>query len=91
MEIVAERVGKVNYWRGAKSWYLDYTDLYQRMLEKPENYMEVGSMRELTQNEVQQVSGGIGPFAIIAVDLALTGVMIGATQLLTSDYFNQSS
>lgn len=45
-------------------------------------------MRELTQNEIQQVSGGVGPLAIIGIDLALNGVLIGFTSLMTSDYFN---
>ena len=44
-------------------------------------------MRELTQEELEQVSGGIGPAAIIAFDLALNGALIGFTALMTSDYF----
>ncbi len=34
-------------------------------------------MRELTVNEVQSVSGGIAPLAIIAIDLALNGLVLG--------------
>ncbi|MEX1198599.1 MAG: class IIb bacteriocin, lactobin A/cerein 7B family [Pseudohongiellaceae bacterium] len=45
-------------------------------------------MRELTQNEIEQASGGVGPLAIIGIDLALNGVIIGFTSLMTSDYFN---
>jgi|DEB0MinimDraft_6_1074348.scaffolds.fasta_scaffold326204_1 lactobin A/cerein 7B family class IIb bacteriocin len=44
-------------------------------------------MRELTESEMQEVSGGIGPAAIIAFDLALNGALIGFTALMTSDYF----
>lgn len=47
-------------------------------------------MRELTTEEMGQVNGGIGPLAIIALDLALNGVMIGATAVLTSEYFRNS-
>lgn len=45
-------------------------------------------MRELTQQEIQQVGGGVGPLAIIGIDLALNGIIIGFTSLMTSDYFN---
>ncbi|MGM0631678.1 MAG: class IIb bacteriocin, lactobin A/cerein 7B family [Pseudomonadota bacterium] len=45
-------------------------------------------MRELTEMEIKEVSGGVGPLAIIGVDLALNGVIIGFTSLMTSDYFN---
>lgn len=46
-------------------------------------------MRELTQDEMTQVSGGLGPLGIIAIDLALNGVLLTATAVMTSDYFNQ--
>lgn len=35
-------------------------------------------MQELTETETSQVGGGLGPLAIIAIDLALTGVFFGA-------------
>ena len=46
-------------------------------------------MRELTSSEIAQVSGGLAPLAVIAVDLALNATFIGATALLTSDYFQE--
>ena len=46
-------------------------------------------MRELTPSEVKQVSGGLGPLVIIGIDLALNGVLIGFTALMTSDYFTK--
>lgn len=47
-------------------------------------------MRELSTDEVKSVSGGIGPLVIIGIDLALNGVLIGFTALMTSDYFRSS-
>ena len=47
-------------------------------------------MRELTDCELQQVSGGLGPLAIIAFDLTLNAALIGYTALMTSDYFTDA-
>lgn len=33
-------------------------------------------MRELSEAEIDQVSGGLGPLAIIGIDLALNGLLI---------------
>ena len=38
-------------------------------------------MRELTLEERNEVSGGIGPLAIIAIDLALNAAFMGAVAL----------
>ncbi|MBO6555491.1 MAG: class IIb bacteriocin, lactobin A/cerein 7B family [Pseudomonadales bacterium] len=46
-------------------------------------------MRELTHEEMSQVTGGLGPLAIIAIDLALNAAFIGATAVVSSDYFTQ--
>ena len=46
-------------------------------------------MREINRTEMKQVSGGLGPLAIIAVDLALNGALIGVTALMTSEYFTK--
>lgn len=35
-------------------------------------------MQELTETETSQAGGGLGPLAIIAIDLALSGVFLGA-------------
>jgi lactobin A/cerein 7B family class IIb bacteriocin len=43
-------------------------------------------MTELTDYEIQQVGGGIGPLAIIAVDLALHAALYGYLTFMTSDY-----
>ena len=40
-------------------------------------------MRELTQAEVEEVSGGFGPAVIIGIDLALTGVLIGYASFMS--------
>ena len=41
-------------------------------------------MRELTQFEVEQVSGGLGPLAVIGIDLALNGVLLGYATFMSS-------
>ena len=46
-------------------------------------------MGELTSSEIVQVSGGLAPLAVIAADLALNAAFIGATALLTSEYFQE--
>lgn len=38
-------------------------------------------MRELTLSEVKEVSGGLGPLAIIGVDLALNGIVLAAAAI----------
>jgi lactobin A/cerein 7B family class IIb bacteriocin len=45
-------------------------------------------MRELNDNEVESVSGGLVPlvFAIIGIDLALNGVLIGYAAWASSNY-----
>ncbi|MBC54729.1 MAG: hypothetical protein CMQ34_12935 [Gammaproteobacteria bacterium] len=48
-------------------------------------------MQELTQAEISQVSGGLGPLAIIGIDLALNGVLIAYASFMTSDYMNGDS
>ena len=48
-------------------------------------------MRELTQSEVQQVSGGLGPLAVIGIDLALNGVLLGYATFMSSRYMQQDS
>jgi lactobin A/cerein 7B family class IIb bacteriocin len=46
-------------------------------------------MIELTNAEVSQVSGGLGPLAIIGIDLALNGVLIAYAAFMTSDYMTR--
>lgn len=48
-------------------------------------------MKELTRTEISQVSGGLGPLAIIGIDLALNGVLIAYASFMTSDYMNSDS
>lgn len=48
-------------------------------------------MKELTQAEISRVNGGLGPLAIIGIDLALNGVMIAYASFMTSDYMNGDS
>jgi lactobin A/cerein 7B family class IIb bacteriocin len=43
-------------------------------------------MREITQAEIEQVSGGLAPLAIIGIDLALNAVVIAYAAFMTSDY-----
>lgn len=43
-------------------------------------------MKELTKSEIAQVNGGLAPLAIIAIDLALNGVVIAYAAFMTSDY-----
>jgi lactobin A/cerein 7B family class IIb bacteriocin len=44
------------------------------------------TMTELTDYEIQQVSGGLAPLAIIGIDLALNGAFIAFAMFMTSDY-----
>ena len=48
-------------------------------------------MTVLNETEIAQVGGGLGPFAIIGIDLALNGVLIAYTALMTSDYMQSES
>lgn len=48
-------------------------------------------MRELTMDELSQVSGGLGPLALIGIDLALNSVMLAYAAFMTSDYMTESS
>lgn len=43
-------------------------------------------MRELSAAEVTEVSGGLGPLAVLGIDLALNGVLIAYAAFMTSDY-----
>lgn len=43
-------------------------------------------MGEITQAEIEQVSGGLAPLAIIGIDLALNAVVIAYAAFMTSDY-----
>ena len=44
-------------------------------------------MRELTRREVSQVNGGLGPLAIIGIDLALNAALLGYAAVMSNDYF----
>ena len=47
-------------------------------------------MRELTENEVTEVSGGLIPIIglIIGIDLALNGLLIGYAAYAANNYYN---
>ncbi len=47
-------------------------------------------MRELTENEVSEVSGGLIPLIglIIGIDLALNGLLIGYAAYAANNYHN---
>ena len=49
-------------------------------------------MRELTETEVSDVSGGLVPlvFAIIGVNLALDGIMLGYAAYAANNYYNSN-
>lgn len=44
-------------------------------------------MRELTNSEVTQVSGGLGPLVVIGVDLALNGLILGYAAIAMNGYY----
>jgi lactobin A/cerein 7B family class IIb bacteriocin len=46
-------------------------------------------MIEITNSEVSQVNGGLGPLAIIGIDIALNGVLIAYAAFMTSDYMTR--
>jgi lactobin A/cerein 7B family class IIb bacteriocin len=50
------------------------------------NFQGGMSMRELSAAEVTEVSGGLGPLAVLGIDLALNGVLIAYAAFMTSDY-----
>ena len=45
-------------------------------------------MYELSDREVAQVSGGIGPLGIIAIDLALNGVLIAYASYAAGNWYH---
>lgn len=49
-------------------------------------------MRELTENELSEVSGGIIPIVglIIGIDLALNGLLIGYAAYAANNFHNTS-
>ena len=44
------------------------------------------ALRELSDDELGCVSGGLAPLAIIGIDLALNGVLIGAATYWAMNY-----
>jgi len=47
-------------------------------------------MHELTETEIAQVSGGLGPLAIIGIDLALNGVLLAYANYAAGNFYRIS-